>query len=121
MAYRPVETINNSAWQRAREACGLSGLHVHDLRHTVGMRLREAGVAESTVADILWHTTRSMTHHYSVAQIAERQYALERMKSDEGRWNRTLAMIRLEEKGKSGRESPKGPPPQEKRARHRNV
>ena len=44
---------------------------MHDLRHTVGMRLREASVPESTVADILWHSSPSMTRHYSVAQIVE--------------------------------------------------
>ena len=35
------------------------------------MRLREAGVPEPTRADILWHTSPSMTHHYSMAQIVE--------------------------------------------------
>ena len=35
--------MNNTAWQRARQEAGLAGLHVHDLRHTVGMQLREAG------------------------------------------------------------------------------
>ena len=41
--YRPIETMNNTAWQSWRERCGLHGFRVHDLRHTVGMRLREAG------------------------------------------------------------------------------
>ena len=50
-----VETMNNSAWQRARRLAGLGGLHVHDLRHTVGMRLREAEIREETTSDILWH------------------------------------------------------------------
>ena len=99
MSYRPIEAMNNTAWQRGREASGLAGLHVHDLRHTVGMRLREAGVAESTVADILWHSTRSMTHHYSVAQIVELHMALERIANDEGRWNKSLATLRLEQDG----------------------
>lgn len=36
--------MNNTAWQRARELAGLGDLHVHDLRHTVGMRLRKAGI-----------------------------------------------------------------------------
>jgi integrase len=48
----PIETMNNTAWQRARIEAHLGGLHVHDLRHTVGMRLREAGVKEETIADI---------------------------------------------------------------------
>ena len=40
MPYRGIETMNNTAWQRARREAGLPDLHVHDLRHTVGMRLR---------------------------------------------------------------------------------
>lgn len=71
MPYRPIEAMNNNGWQRARAKAGLGDLHVHDLRHTVDMRLREAGVPESTIADLLWHSTKTMTRHYSVAQIVE--------------------------------------------------
>ena len=47
--------MSNTAWQNGRRAAGkedpyLADLRVHDLRHTVGMRLREANVRESTVA-----------------------------------------------------------------------
>ena len=67
----PIQTMNNTAWQRARTKAGLDDLHVHDLRHTVGMRLREASVKEEAIADVLWHSRRGMTAHYSMAQIAE--------------------------------------------------
>jgi integrase len=40
---RPIETMNNTGWQRARREAGLGDHHVHDLRHTTGMRLRETG------------------------------------------------------------------------------
>lgn len=99
MAYRPIETMNNTAWQNARVAAGLGDLHVHDLRHTVGMRLREAGVAESTISDILWHSTKTMTQHYSVAQIVELHQALEKVKDDAGRWNKSLATLKREQAG----------------------
>jgi len=100
MRYRRIETMNNSGWQRARRECdsgGLADLHVHDLRHTVGMRLREAGVPESTTADILWHSNPTMTRHYSVAQVVELHAALEKIKEDSGRWNKSLAMLRREQ------------------------
>lgn len=97
MPYRRIEMMNNSGWQRARGAAGLGDLHVHDLRHTVGMRLREAGVPESTVADILWHSSLTMTRHYSVAQIVELHAALEKIKEDTGRWNKSLATLRREQ------------------------
>ncbi len=97
MPYRAIGTMNNTAWQRARAAAGLGDLHVHDLRHTVGMRLRETGVAESTVADLLWHSSPSMTHHYSVAQITELLGALEKIKADSGQWNKSLTTLRREQ------------------------
>jgi len=106
MNYRPIEAMNNTAWPRARKEAGLGDLHVHDLRHTVGMRLREAGVSESTVSDVLWHSTRSMTHHYSVAQVVELHSALEQIKDDSGRWNKSLAMLKLEQKGQPAEASP---------------
>ncbi|HZF80320.1 MAG TPA: tyrosine-type recombinase/integrase [Rubrivivax sp.] len=92
-----VETMNNTAWKRARKEAGLGDLHVHDLRHTTGMRMREAGGPESTRADILWHTTRTMTHHYSMAQIVELYAALEKIKEDSGVWNKSLATLKLEQ------------------------
>ena len=97
MPYRPIEVMNNTAWQSGRKKAGLGDLHVHDLRHTVGMRLREAGVPESTAADVLWHSVKTMTHHYSMAQIAELHAALEKITADSGRWNKTLATLRQEQ------------------------
>lgn len=118
MPYRPIQTMHNTAWQRARREAGMPDLHVHDLRHTVGMRLREAGVPESTVADILWHSNASMTRHYSVAQIVELHAALEKIKEDSGRWNKSLATLRREHEeakrvaaeGESHPKSPKSHP-----------
>ena len=69
-----------------------------DLRHTVGMRLREANVRENTIADILWHEHSTMTQHYSVAQIDELVAALELIADEHGRTNKTLQMLQLEAK-----------------------
>jgi integrase len=71
----------------------LDHLHVHDLRHTVRMRLREAGVKEETIADILWHNRRGMTAHYSVAQIVEIRDALELITDERNRFNKSLATL----------------------------
>jgi len=113
---RPVESMNNTAWQRAREAAGLGDLHVHDLRHTTGMRLREAGVSESTRAVILWHTSPSMTHHYSMAQIVEVHAALEKITDDNGCWNKSLGTLRLEQEATRRDASPPKVPQQRKTA-----
>src|SRR5438105_3937331 len=100
---RPLQTMSNTAWQNGRREAGkedpyLADLRVHDLRHTVGMRLREANVRENTVADILWHEHSSMTGHYSVAQIDELVAALHLIADEHGRANKTLQMLQLEAK-----------------------
>jgi integrase len=77
MLYRAIETMNNTAWQRARREAGFGDLHVHELRHTVGLRLREVDVEERAISDILWHTRSGMTADYSVAQAREIHAALE--------------------------------------------
>ena len=106
--------MNNTAWQNARRRAGLGDLHVHDLRHTVGMRLRETGVPEGTIADVLWHSTKTMTQHYSVAQIVELHAALEKIKDDSGRWNKSLAMLKREQENLTGNASPPKVPPAKK-------
>lgn len=100
-AYRGhrIETLNNSASQRVRSDTGIADLHMHDLRHTVGMRLREAELREETIADILWHMRPSMTAHYSVVQIDELVEALNRITDERIRTNRNLAMIAREARG----------------------
>lgn len=109
MAYRPIQMMNNTAWQTAREKAGLGDLHVHDLRHTVGMRLREMGVPEGTIADVLWHSKQSMTQHYSVAQVVELHTALQKISEDTGRWNKSLATLRREQRGNGNASPPKVP------------
>jgi integrase len=57
MPTRPIRGgMLNSGWITACRKAGLKGLRGHDLRHTVGMRLREVGVMENTIAEILWHS-----------------------------------------------------------------
>ena len=94
--YKPIETMNNTAWQNAREAAGLGDLHVHDLRHTTGRRLREAHVEHRTIASILWHAGGDITSHYTTAQVAELATALEAITKDAGTWNRTIDQLRRE-------------------------
>ncbi len=85
--------MNNNGWQNARERAGLGDVRVHDLRHTVGMRLREAGVAEETIADILWHRRKGMTAHYSMGQLVELHQALVKIEDERHRWNISLMSL----------------------------
>ena len=50
MKYHRIGTMNNNAWQSAREKAGLSSVRVHDLRHTCGTRLRAAGVSHEEIS-----------------------------------------------------------------------
>lgn len=54
------------AFSAACEKAKIKGLHWHDLRHTFGTRLAEAGFSEATIAELMGHsnprTTRRYTH-----------------------------------------------------------
>lgn len=93
MPYRPVQTMNNTAWQNARTKAGLGDLHVHDLRHTFATRLREAGVPASTISDLLWHGKRSITDHYTAPMLMELFDAVEKVARDPGNQNRSLRTL----------------------------
>ena len=81
----PVGGMNNTGWQRAREkaagmyeqelgrACpdGFRFVRVHDLKHTLGRRLRAAGIPKETRSVLLGHTNGDITTHYSAAEIEE--------------------------------------------------
>jgi integrase len=66
---KPVRTMNNTAWQRARKEVSLPRVRVHDLRHTFATRLRAAGVLAEDRAALLGHAVQSMTGHYASADI----------------------------------------------------
>jgi integrase len=107
MPYHPIARMSNSAWYSGRSAAGLGDLHVHDLRHTVGLRMREAGVPDRTQDDILWHSRATMTAHYSQAQIMEIYGALEKIKDEQNRFNVSLTSMmheaRLARQGKAAK------------------
>jgi integrase len=66
---KPVIRMLNSAWIRARKSVGLTGVRVHDLKHTFGRRLRAAGVSFEDRQDPLGHRSGRMTTHYSAAEL----------------------------------------------------
>ena len=70
-ARRRVETQNKSAFQKARNGVGLSQLRVHDLRHTYGQRLRDAGVSQEDRALLLGHADSGMPRRYAAATVAK--------------------------------------------------
>ena len=65
--------IRGGSWAAATRRAGLSGLRVHDLRHTFASRLRALGVSVEDRADLLGHYRGSITTHYSHAELARLQ------------------------------------------------
>lgn len=71
MKYGRVGKINNTAFQNARAAAGIP-VREHDLRHTFGHRLREAGVPKEDRALLMGHSIEGdMTQLYADASIAK--------------------------------------------------
>ncbi|MEJ0096202.1 MAG: tyrosine-type recombinase/integrase [Methylocella sp.] len=65
-----TETGFNASWNKFKlkleaEAKVKPGLTIHGLRHTLGTRLKEVGVDDGTIADILGQRSTSMARHYS--------------------------------------------------------
>lgn len=60
----PFTDIKRS-WQVARKLAGLCDVHLHDLRHTFGSQLSNAGVDLYTVGKLLGHVNVSSTARYS--------------------------------------------------------
>lgn len=82
-----VNAIGQSAWRKARSRAAshhpaLVDLHVHDLRHTVGRRLRATGASNETRADILGHRNGNMTTEYSQAELSELYDALQKIAAE---------------------------------------
>ena len=75
-------TINswNKAWGDARlPASKEYSKGVHNLRHTFGMRLRDAGVDERDVQDLLHHVPKNVTRFYTQPQLHNLKACLERI------------------------------------------
>jgi integrase len=65
---KPVHHMSNNGWRSARKRAGLA-VRVHDLKHTLGRRLRAAGVSFEDRQDLLGHKSSRITTHYSSAEL----------------------------------------------------
>jgi hypothetical protein len=59
-----VPSVRSSFWP-ACDTAGLSGFRFHDLRHTCGSWLMQAGVPAGHIAAVLGHSTIRMTERYA--------------------------------------------------------
>jgi integrase len=63
------------AW--ACSKAGIMDLHWHDLRHTFGTRLGEAGFSDSTIAELMGHTSVTTTRRYTHGTESAKRAAVE--------------------------------------------
>jgi integrase len=65
------------AFGTACRLAGIHNLHWHDLRHTFGTRLAEAGFSEATIADLMGHSDPQTTRRYTHATDRAKRAAVE--------------------------------------------
>jgi integrase len=104
----PTGSMNNTAWQKGRQAAvdsykevfgypapeGFRTLHVHDLKHTFGRRLRAAGVPLETRKVLLGHKNGDITTHYSAPELLELIEAANRVCVDKSRKSPELTVLK---------------------------
>jgi integrase len=76
----PIVTFR-TAWIRATEAAGLSGLHVHDLRRRCVRNLIRSGIPERVAMDWTGHLTRSVFDRYNVVSDGDLRQAAVKLAS----------------------------------------
>lgn len=96
-AYRKnrIARMLNTAWRRARKAAGLPQVRVHDLKHTLGRRLRAAGVSFEDRQDLLGHRSGRITTHYSAPELAKLIEAADRVCESQERRPALVVLRRL--------------------------
>ena len=70
-------TDPKTAFGTACRLAGIHNLHWHDLRHTFGTRLAEAGFSEATIADLMGHSDPETTRRYTHATDRAKRAAVE--------------------------------------------
>ncbi len=58
-------TRPRKAWVQVCKAAGISGVHIHDLRHTYASVLAGAGLSLQTIGALLGHSQAATTHRYA--------------------------------------------------------
>jgi len=81
---KPLGDIKNAFRSALREA-GIEGLRFHDIRHTAGTRMADAGVPITAVADILGHADVRTTMRYAHATDEARRRAVKALEESSRR------------------------------------
>jgi integrase len=73
---RPYRDLSKGL-DAACRAAGITDLHWHDLRHTFGTRMAEAGHGDATIAELMGHADRKTTARYTHGTEAAKRSAVE--------------------------------------------
>jgi len=68
-----------TCFRRACKNAELVGVQFHDLRHTCGLWLAQAGVPQSHIAEVLGHSTLRMTERYTHMAPVTARAAVEKL------------------------------------------
>jgi integrase len=79
---QPVGSLKVS-WDTVRREAGVR-CRLHDLRHTFCTKLGEAGIAESTMLDMMGHVSAAMLKRYSHIRLEARRRAIEALERAAG-------------------------------------
>ena len=80
---------------------GLRNIRAHDLKHSFGHRLREAGVSHEDRQDLLGHKSGSITTHYSSAERRNLIAAADIICGDDSRKTPAPLMVREKQESNS--------------------
>jgi integrase len=73
------------AFARACAKAGIGDFRWHDLRHTFGTRLAEAGYSEATIAELMGHADRKTTGRYTHGTDRAKREAVEAARTRAGK------------------------------------
>jgi excisionase family DNA binding protein len=98
-----IRTIRR-AFQNACRRAGLTGLRIHDLRHTFATRLIRSGADIITVKELLGHHSVVVTERYTHGEDERRRAAVERLAPKPTEIRENLAPIWHAEKAGTNRQ-----------------
>jgi integrase len=68
-------------WRRILKSAGVEHATLHDVRRTLGSRLAMDGVADTTIAKVLGHTSLKSLKHYAHLDITAGREAVDKVMS----------------------------------------
>ena len=84
LVFEGVMKLSTSSWYKAWRLTGLpQGKEwlkgIHNLRHTFGKRLRDVGVDERDIQDLIHHVPKNITREYSEPELRNLKAAVEKI------------------------------------------